>query len=247
MIGTLSSDEVGRILNTAAHELGLHDFYTAHVSTWCEGMLLSDNPSASTNSSDAEQRVSACTSPDYPFAFNPVAILERELLQGLTLEQVGFPTRDIYPVINALETAYKAMSICYLLGTILAGLSIMTGLVAFRPSRLLECLNHLISLLAFVLLGVGSVIATVIAMRVKDVFNQKAAVVNIFAKNSTRFLGMTWAAVACMLLVAMLWFCICCCGRHSRKQARRDSNASIVEEKQPKTSKFSRFGRGRRV
>jgi len=244
IIASLSADDLGRQLNTAAHELGLHDFYSAHVSTWCEGTLLSDNATTATNSSDVEQRVTVCTRPAYPFSFNPIAILESELLQGLTLEQVGFPTADVDRVVSALEAAYKAMSICYLVGTILAGVSIVTGLVAFRPSRLLEAVNHLVALLAFVLLGVGSAIATTIAIRVKDVFNQRAAAVNVSATHSVRFLGMTWAAVVCMLLVSLLWCCVCCCGGHSRKESWRDSQVPMVEEKQPRPSRFPRFGRG---
>lgn len=233
----------------------MHDFYTAHVSTWCEGTLLSDNTTTSNSvasnstSASAEQRVTVCTSPKYPFSFDPVGILESELLQGLTLEQVGFPTQDVDKVVSALETAYKAMSICYLVGAILAGLSILTGLLAFRPSRLLEALNHLVALTAFILLGVGSAIATTIAIKVKDVFNDRAAVVNVTARNSVRFLGMTWAAVACMLLVSLLWCCVCCCGGHRRKENRRESEMPMVEEKreQQRASRFSRFGRGRRV
>ncbi|KAF8247255.1 hypothetical protein K440DRAFT_307711 [Wilcoxina mikolae CBS 423.85] len=216
----LSPSEVSSIVNTAAHSLGLYDYYYAHVSTWCEGTL--------TNSSN--ELVTKCTSPKFPFSFNPVAILKAELLQGITLDQLGFPTTDVNRVVNTLETAYKAMNICYLVGTILAGVSILTGATAFVASRALECVNELISLLAFLALGVASAIATTIAIKVKQVINDRAAVINVSAGHSNMFLGMTWAAVGCMFLVTMMWCCMCCCGGHRRKEHHDRNRRSFVNE-----------------
>ena len=219
IVASIDSDLAGKILNTAAHELGLHDFYSTHIMTWCEGTLTGDDSNSdNANTTNSDELVTRCTKPAFPFSFDPVEILQDELLQGLTLEDLGFPTEDVNKVVDALETAYRAMSICFLIGVILAGVSILTGLTAFYASRILEVLNQLVAILAFLMLGVGSAIGTAIAVLVKNVINEKAKPINVFAVHSNKFLGMTWASVACMLLVTMLWCCLCCCGRHQRKQ-----------------------------
>lgn len=173
-----------------------------------------------------------------------MSILEAELLQGVTLEQLGFPTTDVNRVVHALETAYKAMNICYLVGTILTCVTILTGFAGFLASRALEALNHVVALLAFLALGVASGIATAIAIKVKQVINDRAAVINVSANHSNKFLGMTWAAVACMLLVTMMWCCVCCCGGHRRKEHRdrRSHDGPYVEEEVVEKRRFA--GRG---
>jgi hypothetical protein len=213
----LSPEELSKMLNTAAHELGLHDFYTAHVTTWCDGTLMSNDGNTTTNSSDATEQVTYCTDPTFPFWFDPVKILEDELLQGLTLSQIGFPTTEIDTVVNALEKAYKAMNICYLLGTLLCGLSLLTGILGLLASRAVEAINEFVAMLAFLALGVASGIATAIAIKVRDVINEKASFLNIVATSSSTFLGMSWAATVGMLCVMLMWCCVCCCGTHGRR------------------------------
>lgn len=253
ILANLSEQEVGQLLNTAAHELGLHDFYTAHTLTWCEGTLLSPDANANTTSTPATanatagaiEKVTSCSAPTFPFAFDPVRILETELLKGLTLAQVGFPTAEVDNVTRALQMAYKAMSICYLVGAILAGLAVLTGLCGFAASRPVEMLNQLLGMLSFLALGVASGIATAIAIKARDVFNQKAAAVNVSAEASTKFLAMTWAATAAMLVVVLLWCCVCCCGSHSRRRRTASPEPYTVEEEKAASSRWGRFGRRR--
>ena len=246
----LNTSTVNDLINTAAHSLGLHDYYYAHVATWCEGVATGSNSSSASTPDGVT--ITNCTSPAYPFSFNPVSILETELLQGVTLDQLGFPSADVNRVVSALETAYRAMSLCYLIGTLAAAVSVLTGLLGFMASRLVEMLNQLVAVLAMLFLGAGSAIATVIALKVRDVINDKAAVINVSADNSTTFLAMTWAAVAAAFLVCCLWCCVCCCGDHgsSRRNRRHHNQRESVEqplypgemaEKQRRQSLFDRF------
>lgn len=168
------------------------------------------------NTKNSAQRVDECTKPHEPFSFDPVAILEKELLHNITLEQIGFPTDDVNKVVNALEKAYRAMSVCYLVGVILAGISILFGLTGFVGIRLIEAANQVIAFLGFVLLGVASAIGTAIAVMVRNIINQKAKDINVHAFNSPAYLGMTWAAVVALLIASMWWCFVCCCGSHDR-------------------------------
>ena len=67
-------------------------------------------------------------------------------------------------------------------------------------------------------------------------FNKRAEAINVRADNSGAFLGMTWAAVAAVLLVLFLWCAICCCGSHrgntrgSKNDGQTKKIATRVEE-----------------
>jgi len=206
-ITNLNSEELGKVLNTAARELGLHDFYTAHTLTWCEGVKYGDN-------NTADDKVTQCTTPKFPFSVDPIAIIENELLHNITLEQLGLSdTSSIENVVGTLETAYRAMSVLYLVGAILAGILILMSLAGlFVGSRVLGLLGVLTSLAAFIALGAASAIATAIATKVKDIINEKASGINVSAQNSPTFLGMTWAAVAAVLAAMVWWGGRCCFG-----------------------------------
>jgi SNF family Na+-dependent transporter len=163
-----------------------------------------------------------CSRPAIPFSFNPVKILEGDLLQGLTLQELGFPTADVNKVVNALELAYRIMSACYLVGVILAGLTIVTGLLGLYASRLTETVSWVLATLGSICLVVASVIGTVLATRVVDVINQKAKDINVVADKSTKYLGITWAAVGTLLVATIVWMAVCCCGTH---RSNRDPKA----------------------
>jgi hypothetical protein len=212
--------------------LGLQDAYSAHVLTWCEGTDVTNNVT----------RITACTKPKIPFSFDPVQILQDELLNGIQLSDLGFPTQDIKSVTNTLQKAYKAMGICYLIGTILAGISIFTGMAGFFRSRILESLNSVVLFLGMNALGLASAIATVIAIKAKNVFNKKAKdTVGVEAYNSSKFLGMTWAAVGLMLLASLLWCGICCCGSHERSSnGEKNTKIGYRDEKRARRWSFRR-------
>jgi len=212
ILDNISNSSLSSVLNTAAHELGLFDIYTAHTITWCSGALTSNNHTMYTR----------CSRPAIPFSFNPVKILEDDLLQGLTLQELGFPTTDVNNVINTLEMAYRAMSACYLVGVILAGLTIVTGLLGLYVSRLTETVSWMLATLGSTCLVIASVIGTILATRVVDVINQKAKDINVVADRSTKYLGMTWAAVGALLIVTIVWMAVCCCGTH---RSNRDPKA----------------------
>lgn len=58
------------LINTIAQTLGLHDFYRVGLWGFCEGY--------------DGQGVTSCTKPQTLYWFNPVAIIENELVSGAT-------------------------------------------------------------------------------------------------------------------------------------------------------------------
>lgn len=231
-------EKLDDLVDTAARRLGVADVYVAHMMTFCEGYVEGSETSNKT-------KILACTKPKLPYAFDPLDEIEQRLAEGApTLEQLGIQTDNVEDVINALQVAYKAMSITLVIGTALAGLSILMGLLGLTASRLVEVCNGLVAWVGFLMLGVAAAIATAIAVKGRDVFNEYARDAGVRASESKPLMGMIWAAVAAMLLAALWWSFTCCCGRHGRKAGRRDE--PLVEKTRPvggpRRRRFGGFG-----
>lgn len=64
----------GSLLNTIAQTLGLHDFYTVGLWGYCQGFV--------------GQGITNCYGPDLDYWFNPVEIIQSQLLAGASGEAV---------------------------------------------------------------------------------------------------------------------------------------------------------------
>jgi hypothetical protein len=61
-----------RLINTIAQTLGLHDFYQVGLWNWCAGYK--------------GQGITSCSTPETLFWFNPIAVIQGELLAGASSE-----------------------------------------------------------------------------------------------------------------------------------------------------------------
>lgn len=215
--------------------------------TFCEGLITGDENNNKTT-------ITNCTSPEIPFSFNPIDIIQEELAGDWTLEQLGVPVDTVEDVINALQVAYKVMSVCYVVGIALAGFTILLGLVGLTGSRLVAFFNGLFAWLSFLLLGVASGIATAIAVKGRDVFNDHASDAGVKATESKPMMGMTWGAVAAMFIASLVWSFLCCFRRKDRapRESRRsrrsaESDAAMMEKGEAQPGFMSRFRRRPRV
>lgn len=77
-----------------------------------------------------------------------------------------------------------------------------------------ECLLQL----AFLSIGIASGIATAIIVKATNTINKYGEDIGIAAYKGGRFLGMTWAATALMLLAAIVSIAQCCGGRRKDRQ-----------------------------
>ncbi|KAI9886517.1 MAG: hypothetical protein M1823_001698 [Watsoniomyces obsoletus] len=194
--------------------LGIHDFYSAHVLTYCEGYY---EPNGTTPG--ARKSITSCSNRTASNWFYPTQILERELTVGVSLEDLRWP-RDIDQGINALRTAFRAMFIAYVVGIVATGLTMLASLAGiFDNRRLTAAINAILALLSFLALGIASGIVTAATVKATEIINDKGRDIGIAATRGNKFLGMTWAATATMLLATILWMTQCCVRRRKSPAA----------------------------
>jgi len=239
-----TEDKLEDLIDTAAHSIGLKDVYVAHIMTYCTGVVTGDENDNSTYITDCSKR-------KVPFAFDPISILQQDILNGVTLDDVGFPTETVEDVVGALQVAYKTMSMCYVLGIAFTGLAILFGVFGLTGARMVELCTGLVAFMGFLLLGIASAIGTAIAIKIRDVINKHANDAGVYASDSKKYLGMTWGAVAAMLIASVIWSLLCCFGGDKSKRRSRRSRHShhddgpLVHEKVHTRRRFGFFGRRR--
>jgi len=199
----------GNIANDIAKDLGIHDFYTAHVMDFCEGFYKGNITRG------VSMNVTSCSKPKGMYSFDPTAILQKELKKGVSLKDIKWPDA-IQDGLRALSTAARAMFVMYMIGIATVGLMILTSLAGLSGSRLLSIVNFLLGNLAFLSLGIASAIATAIAIKSSNVINKYGADIGIAAYKGGKYLAMTWAATALAFIAALAWVVEFCLGRKRR-------------------------------
>ncbi|KEF61250.1 uncharacterized protein A1O9_02815 [Exophiala aquamarina CBS 119918] len=217
-------EDINDLINDAssdiAEALNLPDFLSVHVMDFCQGTYSPNstvrNPSMNTTE---------CSNRTTLFHFRPTKIVEDALPDGITLEDIHWPS-EIQDAERAIRIASNAMVVCYIIGIVFAGLAIFTAIWAiFSSGRLSALINFVIDMLAFLSLGIASAIATAIIVKATNAINKYGDDIGIAAYRGGRFLGMTWAATALMLLASVVSIVQCCGGR--RKERRYGGKSQI--------------------
>ncbi|KAI9736365.1 MAG: hypothetical protein M1834_001252 [Cirrosporium novae-zelandiae] len=216
-IGDAITDEINDVVDDITAELGIHDFYSAHLLDYCEGYF---EPNATVK--DSHKNVTKCSNTTAFYHFDPSDILSSELTSGINLTDLDWPD-DIDDKIQDVKTASKALFVLYCIGIAAAGISVLASIAAvIIDGRLIAFVNFILALIAFLGLGIASAIVTVVVVKVVDAVNKYGDDISISATKGNKFLGMTWAATALMLIAAMGWVLDCCAGRKKRKTYVRD-------------------------
>ncbi|KAF8460527.1 actin cortical patch SUR7/pH-response regulator pali [Kalaharituber pfeilii] len=221
------------LAQTAAKELGLRDFYTSHVMNYCSGFTVltgdpdGDGPQPATGN---RSETTFCSPIEGLYAFNPVDIFRTELIPGVTVSDLGIP-EDVETGARALAAAYKAMFITFLIGIILAGLSVIFGLlIGWNDSRGIAAGMGFLALIATLALAIASAIGTALAVKLRDILNDHMEAINVRAEHDGgKFMGLSWASVAAMLL-ALIYWCFGCCFGGSAKRRRQERRATRKAE-----------------
>ena len=218
---------------------------------YCEGDRDSNN----------NEQIKNCTKQKGMFTFDPVGIFESELLQGVTLQDLGVNTQDLDKAIHVLNVAYRTMFVTYCVGIAAAGIAMILGALGFFESRLIACANWMFAVvslapfffslhllgppltnslfqISFLLLGVASGIGTTAGVKIRDAINREMGKIGIRAYLSKKYLGMTWAAVICMLIVTFFW-CGACFSRRKSRTYRKDVDESQLAGPRPVGAKRS--------
>lgn len=211
--------EVG---NVVTERLGLPDYYTAHVLTYCKGDFRPNGTSP-----DVSKNLTTCSNRTAMLDFDPAKIIESELPAGITLADLNWPS-SVDTGIDALRAAFKTMFIAFIVGIIATALTLLTSAAGlFDARRLPAVISFLLALvcrasrympvfsltccqLSFLALGIASGIATAVAVKATDIINREGARIGVSASRGSKFLAMTWSATALMFLAAIVWMCLLC-------------------------------------
>ncbi|KAM0754646.1 hypothetical protein T439DRAFT_321678 [Meredithblackwellia eburnea MCA 4105] len=157
---------------------------------------------------------SYCSQRSFGATFQPASVLYTDIPTAYTSAFNATVPKSVFTDDAYLGNFTKAANYLVFIGSILAALAMLIGLVAHRFAFLLGAIFSFISFLA---LAVGLVIYTIIIVRVK-------AAVNNYKVNGTTSLGLEfemgnalwlmWAATGCMLIAVAPFFCACCQGRN---------------------------------
>ncbi|KAG6359089.1 hypothetical protein INS49_012609 [Diaporthe citri] len=139
-----TSIENAQLINSIARGIGLHDFYQPGLWNFCEGFN--------------DEGITSCSSPKSYFWFNPVDIILNELLSGAT---IALPA-EITQILGILKICSNIMFAFFLAGTIISFLMVFLSPMAIF-SRWWALPMSIVSFLTFLIILVGSVIASVIS------------------------------------------------------------------------------------
>jgi hypothetical protein len=189
--------------NSIAESIGLHDFYQNSLWGYCEGY----------NGNEADRvNITDCSKPVAMYTFDPLEIFDSELLAG---QSVMIPT-NVQDDINRLHTASRWMFALYIVGLLLAGVSLLTGLTTFC-SRMGSVIATIISFLAFVFIVVASIEAQIVFIIYRNAVNDNIKTFNVTASLGTTIFAFTWIA-SIAAFAAFFGFMIgICCGTDNRR------------------------------
>ncbi|KAK4545672.1 hypothetical protein LTR36_002625 [Oleoguttula mirabilis] len=213
-------------LSSFAKDLGLHDFYSAHILDYCEGYYTPGPvPNATLSKHKIHKNVTSCSNKTAGYTFDPKTTLQQELNKSghsnINLTDLDWPS-DVDKGLHALRIASKAMFILYCIAIAFIAIALLLALLCiFFDGRLSAFVNVLVNWLAFLAIGLASAIATAIAVKSADVINKYGNDVGISAQKGTRFLVLTWVATGVMLIASMVWCFDCIIGRKQHKGSRR--------------------------
>ena len=218
-ISSTINDKIGEV--TA--KLGIEDFYSAHMLNYCEGQYTpTEVANATISQSDIHKNVTECSKNRAMYKFNPTAILEEALNKttglDVTLDDLNWP-EDIDTGIKTLNALMGAMFVLYCIAIALIFVALFSAVVAILLSgRLSACVNFLLSTLAFLAIGLASALVTAVVVKASHIINDKGNDIGLKADWGGKFLAITWAATALMLVVVLTWVMEFCMGRRHTKQ-----------------------------
>lgn len=142
---------------------------------------------------------------------NISALLDHELSVGpfsLNLADLGF-TEDIQSGLDIIPKAIKAIVAMYIIAAIFIGLnffaSIGAAILIPKSGVILATANLGLAGFAVLFLLVGNLITTIGSSKVVDEVTEHGNGIGLYAERGSKFIAMTWATFALMLLCVFYW------------------------------------------
>jgi len=138
------------------------------------------------------------------------------------LDDIHWPS-DVTDAEHTIKVVSRVMVVFYIIGIAFSGVAMITAIAGiFTNGRLSAFINWLVDVLAFITLGVASAVATAVIVIAVDRINKYTDEVGIGATKGGKFLAMTWAATAVMLLASFVSVVQCCVGRRKPKRYEKE-------------------------
>lgn len=221
--------DASNYVSSIAKDIGLSDFYSAHMLDHCQGVFLPGPvPNATLPAKDIKHNVTSCSNRTAFAHFDPSAELQATLNEthtGVTLQELGWP-QDLENGITALKDVFDAVFVLYCVGLGFTFLSLLTSLFFATPasstmSRLGSALCHLlVTGIAALCLVVASIAVTVVAVKGAHIINHYGNDIGVSGDWGGKFLALTWAATGCMVVATFLGLVPHCSGGGRRRRGR---------------------------
>jgi hypothetical protein len=132
-------------------------------------------------------------------------------------------TEDVEDGLDDLRGAFRALFIIYCIAIVFTGLAFFACVFwLFKAGRLGPLLSAILATFAWIFMAIASAIATVISDQGAKATN-KGSRAGISADKGSGFLGMTWAAFAC-IFVASLFGCVGCFTEQKKRKTAKTYN-----------------------
>jgi hypothetical protein len=175
---------------------------------------------ATVSESDISKNVTGCSKSQAMYQFDPTRIIEEALNKTtgteVSLQDLNWP-EDIQTGIRTLNALMAAMFVLYVISICLIFVAMVAAVFAVLASgRLSACVNFLIATLAFLAIAIASALVTAVMVKATDIINQYGKDIGLEANWGSKFLGLTWAATALMLVALLAWIVEFCIGRRGK-------------------------------
>ncbi|KAK0632654.1 actin cortical patch SUR7/pH-response regulator pali [Immersiella caudata] len=203
------ADRVNDIGNEVADELaerlGIHEFYSLHALTICEGDYA---PNATTPGAD--RNVTECHK-GFTEGYNISVLLDHGLRVGpyrLTLADLGF-TDELQDAIDTLNKVLKAFAALLIVAVGFTGLSMLSSIAALvlipRHERKAVLINLILAGAALSFMVLSGLVGTITASIATDKVNEKGDDIGLSSSMGKGYLIITWVAVGLMLITFGYW------------------------------------------
>ncbi|KAI4701387.1 hypothetical protein J4E81_003127 [Alternaria sp. BMP 2799] len=222
------TNEINEQIDEFRERVGIEDWYSAHMLNYCQGQYEpGEVANATLSQGDISKNVTECAKSRATYKFDPTAIIQEAINKtgvDITLEDLNWPD-DIQNGIDALNALMAAMFVLYVIAICLIFITLLTSVLGIfiGNGRLTPCINFLLATLAFLAIGLASALVTAVAVKAVDIINEKGSDIGLNANWGGKFLALTWAATALMLIALLGWIASFCIGGkdHGSRRARK--------------------------
>ncbi|KAG9188501.1 hypothetical protein G6011_02424 [Alternaria panax] len=219
------TNEINEQIDKLRERIGVEDWYSAHMLNYCQGQYEpGEVANATLSQDDISKNVTECAKSRATYKFDPTQIIQDALDRtgvDITLQDLQWPD-DIQTGIDTLNALMAAMFVLYVIAICLIFITLVTSVLGIfiGNGRLTSCVNFLLATLAFLAIGLASALVTAVIVKGTDIINDKGGDIGLNANYGSKFLALTWAATALMLIVLLGWIASFCIGGKDRESRR---------------------------